>query len=135
MDPQEKKKNKWYEVIFSNNIVPIVVAIIAVVGGKELINYRLDLMEKKIASTEDVQTLQKDFKDFVKYQERINDVLLKSVASRGYATYQSIAREEKTPTSHEQVELYYGNQANKIMQEKAEIVSKIETIEKTSAKK
>ncbi len=118
MNPQEKKKSKWYEIVFSNNIVPIVVAVIAVVGGKELINYRLDQMEKKIASTQDVRDLSQKFEDYTKYQEKINDVLLKFVASRGHATYQTITRDEKTPSQREQVELYYGYEASKIMQEK-----------------
>ncbi len=78
-------KNKIIQTILRNNLVtliPVIVAIVYVVGNNTTVSYRLEQIEKSKTESVQLDELNHKIDNFIKVQDRINDMTLNYIISR-----------------------------------------------------
>ncbi len=121
------KPSSLLKTILNNNLVtliPIIVALVYVIGNNSTTKYRMDKLEASRPESKQLEELTSKVNNFISVQERINDVLLNFVSKRGHASYRELSAvkrdevyaAEKVNDPTKQVDQVYGDQANKLLQ-------------------
>jgi hypothetical protein len=69
-------------ILTSNNLVPIVVALIPIIAGNKYLDYRITQIENKIPSKENIAEVGSKLDSFILFQDKINNLVLNYISSR-----------------------------------------------------
>jgi len=70
------------KILTSNNLVPIVVALIPIIAGNKYLDYRITQIENKIPSKENIAEVGSKLDSFILFQDKINNLVLNYISSR-----------------------------------------------------
>lgn len=110
----DKNKSLWSKVS-THNVIPIIVAVITAIGSLKYISYRFDELKDEKAEKGMVIGMMHRMDEYMVTQNKVNDLILKLVANKGYIAQQKDSQEKTMAKT--QLETYYGYQANVLMQE------------------
>ena len=70
------------KILTSNNLVPIVVALIPIIAGNKYLDYRITQIENKIPSKENIAEVGSKLDSFILFQDKINNLVLNYISIR-----------------------------------------------------